>query len=105
MILGISQWRGPIFAEATYGMGQCRMGRGDLEGAHTFFQRTYLLYKAYDSGTWAAKGYLAAADCLIKLDRNQDAVKTLNDMLANEYTKSNPLAEQGREQLKKIGGV
>jgi TolA-binding protein len=105
MILGVSQWRGPIFAEATYGMGRCRMGRGDLEGAHTFFQRTYLLYKAYDGGTWAARGYLAAADCLVKLNRSRDAVKTLNDMLANEYTKSNPLAAQAREQLKKIGGV
>ena len=105
MILGVSQWRGPIFAEATYGMGKCRMARGDLEGAHTFFQRTYLLFKAYDNGTWAAKGYLAAADTLIKLNRNQDAIKTLKDMLANEYTNNNPLAEQVREQLKKIGGV
>jgi len=103
-ILGVSPWRGPIFAEATYGMGNCRMGRGDLEGAHTFYQRTYLLFKAYDNGTWAAKGYLAAADCLIKLGRNQDAVNTLEDMLGNEYTKNNPLAEQAREQLKKIGG-
>jgi tetratricopeptide (TPR) repeat protein len=105
MILGVSQWRGPIFAEATYGMGKCRMGQGDLEVAHTFFQRTYLLFKAYDSGNWAAKGYLAAADTLVKLGRNQDAIQTLKDMLANEYTNNNPLAEQVREQLKKIGGV
>lgn len=105
MIVGVSQWRGPIFAEATYGMGKSRLGRGDLEGAHTFFQRTYLLFKAYDNGNWAAKGYLAAADTLIKLDRNQDAINTLNDMLANEYTENNPLADQAREQLKKIGGA
>lgn len=105
MILGVSQWRGSIFAEATYGMGKCRMGNDDLEGAHTFFQRTYLLFKAYDNGDWAAKGYLAAADTLVKLGRNQDAVKTLEDMLSNEYTNSNPLAEQVREQLKKIGGL
>lgn len=105
MILGVAQWRGPIFAEATYGMGKCRMSRDDFEGGHTFFQRTYLLFKAYDSGNWAAKGYLAAADCLIKMGRNQDAINTLNDMLANEYTNDNPLAEQVREQLKKIGGV
>ncbi len=105
MILGVAQWRGPIFAEATYGMGKCRMSRDDFEGGHTFFQRTYLLFKAYDSGNWAAKGYLAAADCLIKMGRNQDAINTLNDMLANEYPNDNPLAEQVREQLKKIGGV
>ena len=105
MILGVSQWRGPIFAEATYGMGKCRMGRTDLEGAHTFFQRTYLLFKAYEGGSWAAKGYLAAADCLLKLGRPQDAIKTLKDMLANEYTNNNPLAEQVRQQLKKIEGV
>ncbi len=102
-MMGVPQWRGPLFAEAYYGMGKCRLGRQDLEGAHAFFQRIYLLFAAYSDGDWAAKGYLAAADCLVKLGREQDAIKTLQDMLENPYTKTNPLAEKVRDQLKKLG--
>jgi tetratricopeptide (TPR) repeat protein len=104
MVLGVAEWRGAIFAEAMYGMGKSRMARGDLETAHSFFQRTYLLFKSYADGDWAAKGYLAAADTLLKLDRQEDAVKTLQAMLEDEYTNTNPLAEQVREQLKNFGG-
>lgn len=104
MCLGVAEWRGPIFAEAMYGMGQCRLARGDLETAHSFFQRTYLLFKGYADGDWAAKGYLAAADTLLKLGREEDAINTLKAMLEDEYTNTNPLADQVRQQLKKYGG-
>lgn len=104
MVLGVPEWRGPIFAEAMYGMGRCRMGRSDLDTAHSFFQRTYLLFKSYADGDWAAKGYLAAADTLIKLGRQEDAINTLKAMLEDEYTNKNALAEQVREQLKNFGG-
>jgi TolA-binding protein len=103
MVMGVAEWRGPIFAEAMYGMGLCRMGRGDYATAHSFFQRTYLLFKSYADGEWAAKGYLAAADCLIKLGRDADAVNTLQKMLEDTYTNTNPLTDQARDQLKKLG--
>ncbi len=104
MALNVPPWRGPIFAEAMFNMGKCRLAVSDYEGAHTFFQRTYLLFKAYDNGDWAAKGYLAAADCLNKLGRKAEAVQTLKAMLEDEYTKSNVLAEQVRELLRNYGG-
>ncbi len=104
MALNVPPWRGPIFAEAMYGMGECRLATSDFTGAHNFFQRTYLLFKAYDDGDWAAKGYLAAADCLMKLERKSEAVNTLKAMLEDEYTKSNPLAEKVRAMLKNYGG-
>ncbi len=105
MVLGVAEWRGPIFAEAMYGMGQCRLAQADLKAAHSFFQRTYLLFKSYANGDWAAKGYLSAATTLVELGRNEDAVKTLNAMLEDQYTSSNPLAQEGRELLKKYGGL
>ncbi|MBT8042480.1 MAG: tetratricopeptide repeat protein, partial [Pontiella sp.] len=105
MVMGVSEWRGPIFAEAMYGMGQCRLAQGDLKAAHSFFQRTYLLFKSYANGDWAAKGYLGAANTLVELGRNDDAVNTLNAMLEDQYTSSNPLAKEGRELLKKYGGL
>lgn len=104
MIMGIPEWRGPLYAEAMYGMGKCRQGREDLEAAHSFYQRTYLLFKSYAEGEWAAKGYLAAADILIKLGRQEEAVRTLREMLEDPYTNKNPMAEQVREQLKRFGG-
>ncbi|VGO11646.1 hypothetical protein PDESU_00191 [Pontiella desulfatans] len=103
MCMGVAEWRGPIFAEGMFGMGSCALAQEDIEKAHSFFQRTYLLFKGYADGDWAAKGYLAAADCLIKLGREEDAVNTLKAMLEDEYTNTNPLAEKVREQLKKLG--
>ncbi|MDZ8120112.1 tetratricopeptide repeat protein [Pontiella agarivorans] len=104
MILGVPEWRGPLFAEAMFGMGNCAMAAGDLEKAHSFYQRVYLLFKSYSDGDWAAKGYLAAADVLKKMGREEDAVKTLQAMLEDVYTNTNPLAEQVRLQLKKYEG-
>lgn len=103
MVMGVPEWRGPIFAEAMFGMGNCRQAQGDLEAAHSFYQRTYLLFKSYDEGNWAAKGYLAAADVLLKLGREEEAVKTLKAMLDDVYTNTNPMAERVRQQLKKFG--
>lgn len=105
MVFGIPQWRGPLFAEAMYGMGKCRLARNDLAMAHTFFQRTYLQFKAYDNGDWAAKAYLAAADCLNKMDRRQDAINTLKAMLNDNYTKNNPLADPVKKTLNSLGGI
>lgn len=103
MVMGVAEWRGPLFAEAMYGMGNCRLATGDLEAAHSFYQRIYLLFKSYSDGDWAAKGYLAAADVLIKMGKEEDAINTLKAMLEDEYTNTNPLAEQVRTQLKKYG--
>ncbi len=104
MIMGVAEWRGPLYAEAMYGMGQCRIGRGDLATAHSFFQRTYLLFKSYAGGLWAAKGYLAAADVLLSMGKDDEAVNTWTAMLEDQYTNAHPLAEEARKQLKKYGG-
>lgn len=105
VVTGVAEWRGPLCAQAMYGMGACRQAKGDLKTAHTFFQRTYLLYKAYADGKWAADGYLAAAECLIELDRVGDAVKTWQSMLEDEYVNTLPQAETAKELIKKNGGV
>lgn len=104
-IMGVREWQGPLYADAMYGMGECRLATGDLESAHNFFQRTYLLFKAYDGGKRAADGYLAAADCLIQLDRQADAVRTWQSMLEDEYVNTLPQAEVAKEMIKKHGGA
>lgn len=103
-IMGVSEWRGGIFAEAMCGMARCRIATEDYETAHSYYQRTYLLYKKYDDGKWAADGYLGAADCLVKLGRNADAVNTLNEMLNDPYVNTLPQADTAMELKKKYGG-
>lgn len=102
-LMGVPQWRGPLMAEATLGIGKSRMAAGDLEGAHVFFQRTYLLFGAYDNGKWAAEGYLDAADCLVKQGRKADAIKTLQAMLDDKYTKDHA-PDEVRALLKNYEG-
>jgi len=105
MAIGVSEWRGSIHAESMYGMARCRLAQEDYETAHSFFQRTYLQYKSYDDGRWAADGYLAAADCLVKLGRDADAVNTLDSMLEDPYVNTLPQADTAREMKKKYGGA
>jgi tetratricopeptide (TPR) repeat protein len=101
-VVGVAEWRGAPFAEAVYGMGKCRYAKGDYKTAHSFFQRTYLLFKNYAGGRWAADAYLKAAVCLDKLDRPEDAVKTLDKMLADSYVNTLPQAQVAREMKKKF---
>jgi TolA-binding protein len=105
MIMGVGEWRGPLFAEAMYGMGQCRLALQDLNAAHSFFQRIYLLFKGYDNGKWAAMGSLQAADTLVKLGREEDALNTWNAMLEDSYVNTLPQAKEAEKMLKKYGGA
>jgi tetratricopeptide (TPR) repeat protein len=105
LMMGVAEWRGPLYAKAIFGMGQCREAAGDLDAAHSFYQRTYLLYKIHDEGKWAAMGYLAAANTLLELDRQADAVNTWNKMLEDEYVNKRPEAKTAKEMLKKYGGA
>jgi TolA-binding protein len=104
MIMGVSDWRGPTFAKAMFGRGQSHVKLDDYATAHSLFQRVYLLFRGYDEGKWAAMGYMNAADCLLKLGREADAVNTWNAMLEDEYVNTLPEAETAREMLKKYGG-
>jgi len=104
-VMGVAEWRGVAFAKAMFGMGRCRLAEQDYETAHSFFQRTYLLFKGYDNGKWAADAYLAAADCLVKLGRDADVAKTLATMLEDPYVNTLPQAETARKMKKKYEGA
>ncbi|MCF7848384.1 MAG: tetratricopeptide repeat protein [Kiritimatiellales bacterium] len=99
-VLGVTEWRGPIFAEAMCGMGQCRKAQGNYEKAFAYFQRTYLLYKGYDNGYWAAEAYLGSVECLRSMGDEVQAVKTLHAMLEDDYVNELPQAETARKLLK-----
>jgi len=104
-VMGVAEWRGVAFAKAMFGMGRCRQAEQDYETAHSFFQRTYLMFKGYDNGKWAADAYLAAADCLVKLGRDADVAKTLDTMLEDPYVNTLPQAETARKMKKQYEGA
>lgn len=104
MIAGVPEWRGALSAQGTLGMAKAYAGQGDLGQAYAFYQRVYLLFKSYDDGLWAAKGYLGAAQALLDLGRTEDAVKTWNAMLDDQYVAKHPLAKDALKMLKKYGG-
>ena len=102
MILGVAEWRGATYARAMLGMGNCRSKIDDLDAAHSFFQRVYLLFKGYDDGLWAAKGYIAAAETLESLGRNEEAKNTLLSMIEDSYTQNHPLTQEANKILRRL---
>ena len=102
MVLGVAEWRGATYARAMIGMGNCRMEKNDLDAAHSFFQRVYLLFKGYDDGLWAAQGYIAAAETLESLGRLEEAENTLLSMMEDSYTQNHPLVEEAQQLLKRL---
>ncbi|MFL2877145.1 MAG: tetratricopeptide repeat protein [Pontiellaceae bacterium] len=102
MVLGVAEWRGATYARAMIGMGNCRLEKNDLDAAHSFFQRVYLLFKGYDDGLWAAQGYIAAAETLEALGRLEEAENTLLSMIEDSYTQDHPLVEEAKQVLKRL---
>jgi tetratricopeptide (TPR) repeat protein len=99
MIFGVRAWRGPICAEAMFRMAEAWEKQANYEKAFAFYQRTYLLYKAYDEGHWAAEGYLGSARCLNKLGRGAAARNTYRALLLDEYVRDLPQAKKAMEIL------
>ena len=82
--------------------GELPIRKNDLDAAHSFFQRVYLLFKGYDDGLWAAQGYIAAAETLEALGRFEEAENTLLSMIEDSYTQDHPLVEKAQEILKRL---
>jgi TolA-binding protein len=99
MMFSVRAWRGPACAEAMFRMAEAWEAQGNLEKAFAFFQRTYLIYKAYDHGFWAAEGYLRSAQCLRKMGRVTAARNTYRAMLLDEYVSDLPQAQTAKEIL------
>ena len=103
MISQVPQWRNEYMGEAFFGIGHNLFLQGEWEKAHSWFQRTYFQCKAFDHGTWAAKAYLGAADCLEKLERPEDAKNTLQALLDDKYIATEANAENVGEFIKEAG--
>ena len=97
VLLGVRDWRGPLFPEALYWIGECHLQLDNPREAFAFFQRIYVLYGAYPG--WVAKGYLRSAECLDRLGERAQAVATLEEMLAQPALADLPEAATARQTL------
>jgi tetratricopeptide (TPR) repeat protein len=98
-VINIPGWRGEPVAQATFQLGQVEEKAGNTRKAFGFYQRTYVQYKGYSGGYWAAESYLASARCLQALGLEEDRVNTYKRMLFDTYVNDLPQADVARKEL------
>ncbi|MCF7849952.1 MAG: tetratricopeptide repeat protein, partial [Kiritimatiellales bacterium] len=99
-LFAVREWRGPLTPEALYWIGVCKQKQGKSEEAFAFFQRVYVLYQEYTQ--WVAPSYDGSIDCLTKLGRTQDVIKTYEEMVANEAIAKTPQGKKALQALRKL---
>ncbi|MFA5689631.1 MAG: tetratricopeptide repeat protein [Kiritimatiellales bacterium] len=100
--LTVREWRGPLTPQVLYWIGMCKFEQGHTEEAFAYFQRVYVLYEGYPE--WVAKAYEASVNCLQKLGRRTEVVKTWQEMAANPKVAEMPEGRRAQEELVKLPG-
>ena len=85
MAWNVQQWRGVVFAEATFKIGACYYDQKLTEKAFPYFEAAYVRYGRYTD--WAAQGYLYHAKCLKALGHGGDATNVLREAISNPQIK------------------
>jgi tetratricopeptide (TPR) repeat protein len=99
-VLGVREWRGPLWPAALYGRGECaRLQRND-EQAAAYYERIDLLYNQYRD--WTAKAYLARANALTRCRQYQKAIETLTEMVGLADLSEAPEMPAARKQLEEL---
>ncbi len=86
---------------ALLGMAACHEARKDYRKAIPFYQRIYVLYRAYTGEV--AQAYLGSGKAFEQLKDYAAAANSYREMLADEKLASTPEAAQARERLSRIG--
>ena len=99
-VLGVKEWKGELWPQALYFIGESLREQGNEKQAYAYYQRIYVLYPHYKE--WTAKAYLRCADISVNLGLKDDAVKTLGEMLANQSLRSTPEYPSAEQRLKEL---
>ncbi|MEI6493822.1 MAG: tetratricopeptide repeat protein, partial [Verrucomicrobiota bacterium] len=97
-VASVREWRGEATAQAVYSLGEIEFKQGRWAEANAVFQRVFVAYQKFLP--WVAKSYLASADCLEKLGKPADAIRTYQEMLRNQKLAALPETATARERLK-----
>ncbi|MBN2448872.1 MAG: tetratricopeptide repeat protein [Lentisphaeria bacterium] len=99
-VLGVREWRGPLWPEALYARGECAREQRQYNEATAYYERIYVLYDNYRE--WAAKAYLQRAKCLLRLQEDDKARQTLTEFLAREALADLPETTEARDLMAKF---
>jgi len=102
VIFSTREWRGEAHAESLFMMGQIAEARKDWAKAVSDYQRVYVSQAKYKA--WMAKAYLQAAKASMELNKKDDAVKLLREMLLRKDITDQPAFIEAQQYLGKIGG-
>ena len=99
-VLQVKEWKGELWPEALYMVGESLRTQGKEKEAYAYFQRIYVLYPHYKE--WTAKAYLRCAEISEKLGLKDDAMRTLGEMLANQSLRSTSEYVSAEKRLKEL---
>ena len=99
-VLNHRDWRGPVWAEATFKMGLCFVELGDTGKAQGFFERTYIAFSGYPE--WAGKAVLESAELLVGRGDLQSARETYRFFLDLPQAGASPLEPVIRRKMEAL---
>ncbi len=92
LVLNQRNWRGEIWAEATYKIGHCFVLNQDYAKAQGLFERTYLGFSGYLN--WAGQAALASGKLLEDLEDKESAQRTYSFFINLPHAKDSPHYEE-----------
>jgi tetratricopeptide (TPR) repeat protein len=99
-VLQVRDWRGPLWPQALYAIGETYLESGELNLAYPYFQRIFLLYRNYPE--LAARAYLQCAEISLQLGLKGDALRTLAEMLQQSDFENMPELAVARQRFEEI---
>ncbi len=100
MIINQRDWRGEIWAEATFKIGLCFLAMNQTGKAQGFFERTYLAYAGYPA--WSGKAVLESASLLEANGDRESAKRTYEFFLNTPNASDSPLYEVVRQRFQAL---
>tara|TARA_B100001971_G_scaffold133286_1_gene123059 strand:+ start:20406 stop:23423 length:3018 start_codon:yes stop_codon:yes gene_type:complete len=100
IIINQRDWRGVLWAEATFKIGLCFLELNETGKAQGFFERTYLAYAGYPE--WSAKAVLESAQLLEEQGETESARNTYQFFLDLPRAEESPLYQVIRRHAQSL---
>lgn len=97
LIINQREWRGEIWAEATFNIGRSFLNMNQTGKAQGFFERTYLAYSGYP--VWAGKAVMESGSLLEASGDVDSARRTYEFFVNSPRASDSPLYEVARQRL------
>ena len=91
---------GAIKSEALFRLAELQMRQNKPQLAVPYYQRIYVMYGRFPD--WVAKAYLRSGEAFEKLQDNDAARKTYEELIANEQLANLPEHQQAADRLAKL---